>query len=55
MNNKMLVKTLRMRVAALKAEETDKYTRSLGKAAVKCVHETRKAVEAELARELRPA
>lgn len=44
------IKTLTARVAALRAELTDSYTVSLGRAAVKCVAETLAVTEAELAR-----
>ncbi len=53
--SKLLVRILRDRVAALKSEETAPYTRSLGKAAVKCVRESRRAAEKELGRVLRGA
>lgn len=44
------IKTLTDRVAALRAEMTDSYTVSLGRAAVKCVRDTLEVTEAELAR-----
>lgn len=54
MNNtkatKSQIKTLEARIVALRAEMTDEYTVSLGRAAVKCVEESLEAWTAELSR-----
>jgi hypothetical protein len=47
--SKTQLKTLTLRVAALRAELTDPYTVSLGPAAVRCVQESLDRWEAELA------
>jgi hypothetical protein len=53
--SRTLVRQLEQRVKTLRAEESDAYTVSLGRAAVACVRESREAAEAELARVLRGA
>ena len=44
---KLQIKAAESRVSALRAEETDPYTMSLGRAAVRSVRESREAAEAE--------
>ncbi len=48
--NKSQIKTLTLRIEALKTELNSEYTQRLGAAAVKCVSETLAVTEAELAR-----
>jgi hypothetical protein len=50
--SKSEIKMLNLRIATLRAEMTDPYTVSLGRAAVNCVRESLEATEAELARRL---